>query len=44
MKPNAAVELFQRAPARGVNYSTLIGNDNSTTTAALRSEVVRSRW
>ena len=39
MEPDAAVELFNRAPTQGVKFSIYTGDDDSTTEAHIRQKV-----
>ena len=39
MKPDVAVDLFQRAIKNGVKYSIYTGDDNVTTQAHIKDEV-----
>ena len=39
MEAHTASKLFQRSGKMGLNYSTLIGDDDSSTLAKLRAEV-----
>ena len=39
MEPDAAVELFNRAPTQGVKFSIYRGDDDSTTEAHIRQKV-----
>ena len=39
MEPDAAVELFNRAPTQGVKFSIYTGDDDSTTEAHMRQKV-----
>ena len=39
MEPDAAVELFSRAPTQGVKFSIYTGDDDSTTEAHIRQKV-----
>ena len=39
MEPDVAVEMFNRAPTKGVKFSICTGGDNSTTEAHIRQKV-----